>query len=350
MSKKKKEMEIDIDIDRNGIENNIYKKYKVNPNRYLNDIVQNPNREILNISPMIDLSCGGGIITGSTTIISGPPKIGKTTICLELAKAAQKLAKKTGKKRKIYYIDIENRLEKRDLSGDGLSLDPDDFEVVGSVEGQILSAEQVFQLIEDLARKFKDSIFFLDSLSMLCSEDELVYDFSKELRAAVPKMTAIFLRKMAQLLRPTNNTLVCIIHQHANQNARMPGSPTKVEGGGSKIQYASNYKFELKYKEDIFDSNDMKIGHKVHFKCSWHPADGSRTQENYFYHTFSKGLDSAKELADLARQYKLVTVSGAWIKLEDGQQFQGLDKFAAFLEDDEEYRNKIKKEINEIFS
>lgn len=334
-------------FDRSDIEKEIYSKFNIDTDKYFNDIVSGESYPTFSVSPRIDQACGGGIKEGTLTLISGPEKVGKTTLCLQVAASAQNY-NEDGIQRKIYYVDVENRLQKRDLKIDGLdTTDKSKFEVIGSTELNILSAEDVFQFIENLARKLNHCVIIVDSFSMLCSKSEMAYDFNDGMRPDVPKMSAVFCRKMAQILRPSHNTILGILHQHANQNARGPMSPQKQEGGGTKLQYLSDYKFVLTWKESDPKNAEVKTGHLVHFKCVWNPKD-SPSSESHFYHKFGVGIDKHKEAAEMAKDFGIVSTKGNWFELEDGKKFNGLDQFTEYLRQNNEVFNEIMSKINEI--
>ena len=94
------------------IEDKIYAELGINPSDYLNNIVMAKDYATYSISPRIDPTCGGGIKEGSLVLIEGPEKLGKTTLALTIGASAQNHDKN---KRKLIYIDTENRLQERDL-------------------------------------------------------------------------------------------------------------------------------------------------------------------------------------------------------------------------------------------
>ena len=72
----------------------------------------------ISVSPALDLALNGGILEGSWTIISGDPKTGKSTTCLQICKNAQ------DEGRPVIYIDGESRLKAYNLVGiEGLDLE-----------------------------------------------------------------------------------------------------------------------------------------------------------------------------------------------------------------------------------
>lgn len=326
-------------------EEDIFKEFGINPGKYMNDIVISEDYATFNISPKIDMTCGGGIKEGSLVLISGPEKLGKTTFCLAAAASAQNY--NDGITRKVYYIDVENRLQKRDLKAYGLKTDSDNLELIGSMEGKLLSAEDVFKLCEKLVSNIKNSVIVIDSISMLCTKSEMEYEYEDTFRQNVQRLTAIFCRKMMQILRPSRNTILGILHLHANQNATAY-SPKTVEQGGTKLKYAANYQFKLLYKEEV-KSGDEQIGNKVHFKCIFHPGE-TPAVESYFHHKFGHGIDILKENIELAKDIGVIKTAGSWLKCPNGQQFQGVEKLTDACRESPELYDLIVASIKDIYN
>jgi recombination protein RecA len=324
----------------------IFKEFGVTPHKYLSDVIMSDDYKIIPISPRIDATCGGGIREGAIVLITGNEKLGKSTFCLKAAASAQNI--KDGKKRIVFYFDIENKIERRDLAIDGLNTDEDSLVIIGSSNGELLTAETIFQMIEKLVATHQNCIFIIDSMSMLLTESELTYTFDKTFRSDAPRATSIFLRKIVQALRPSKNTLFCILQKMANQNASGPMAPQNKDGGGRKVQYVGNYKFDLTYKEAIKDKDDKVLGNKVHFKCVFHPASDVDSPESHFYHTFGVGVDEQKETIELAKECGLIQGSGAWFKFDD-QKIQGFENLIQYFRDNPKAYKAIQKSLKEVY-
>jgi RecA/RadA recombinase len=178
-----------------NIEQDIFKEFGIDPNKYLHDVITSDDYATFSISPRIDVTCGGGIKEGSLVLVSGLEKLGKTTFCLAAASSAQN--QNDGVHRKVYYIDVENRIQPRDLKAFGLKTDEENLSVIGSVSGKLLSAEDVFKLCEKLVSNVRNCVIIIDSISMLCTKAEMDYDYENQFRQDVQKLTAIFCRKMS---------------------------------------------------------------------------------------------------------------------------------------------------------
>jgi RecA/RadA recombinase len=72
------------------------------------------NRQVIPVSPAIDLGLGGGIREGSFVQMAGDPKSGKTTTAVQFAANCQK--EEYGS-RPVYYYDVEGRFGTNALDG-----------------------------------------------------------------------------------------------------------------------------------------------------------------------------------------------------------------------------------------
>jgi len=53
--------------------------------------VKNLRNKIIPITPKLDIAMGGGLQEGTFTILTGPPKVGKSSLSLQIAANAQKI-------------------------------------------------------------------------------------------------------------------------------------------------------------------------------------------------------------------------------------------------------------------
>lgn len=323
------------------------KDYKIVPDKYMQDNIFG-DYAVIPISPQVDITCGGGIREGSIVIVSGHEKLGKSTFCLQAAANAQCM--NDGIKRKIYFFDVENKLLPRDLKGiRNLDYeDPEKFQVLGSTEEGLVPAETYFNLAESIAKNEPHSIIIVDSFSVLLSKSELSYDFDDgRKRPDVPSMTAIFCKKMMQIVRPTKCIVMGINHVYTSQGV---GPAMLQESGGKKLQYACNYKFRLVSKSPEVKDGAI-IGNKVNFRCEVHPTDSSTPpKDSYeFFHRFGYGIDDVKDIIDMASLCGIINKKSSWYAYGETNLGQGMEKTREFLEKNQdvlsEIRNKLAEEL-----
>lgn len=299
-----------------------------------NSIVENP-RNILKTTLSLDIALNGGIPDGTIGLISGKPKVGKTTISLEILKNA------IDSGRPAYYVDIEKRCKKALLSTIN-GLDATKLNIISSTKGAILSAENWFQIIERCVKDNPNVVMVIDSLAMLStlSEQTEAAGDNRDM-GGVPKLMASFVRKMIPII-DSNNAILIFISQY--QTNRDPRSMKKYEEkGGLSIQYACSVWINADYAklwEKDPDSN-APLGHNVHLKIL-SSALGSPFLPCEVPIKFGKGVDRYRELALHCENLGIIEKSGAWYSMPGYEtKWQGIENFCDFLRNDNAEFNKI---------
>ena len=171
-------------------------------------------RTIIPISPSIDIITSGGITDGSWVGITGPEKAGKTILALTIAAKSQ--LPEYGN-RDIYYFNIEGRITPMHLQGiKGLILDKPRFNLIRSVKGKILNAQEYLEICSDVIKNHPGAVIIMDSFSALCDEKEMSEGLGKEIRGGTSKLVSQFLRLNNNIV-PVNKTIfIGLTQQIAN--------------------------------------------------------------------------------------------------------------------------------------
>ena len=292
---------------------------------------------VIPVSPKIDIALGGGVPEGSLFIMTGPEKVGKTITALTFCANAQTV------NRKVYYGNIEGRLRKRDLEGiASLSMKPEHLEIIGSTQGNILSAEKYLGIFDNLIHTQPDCICVVDSFSALSSESELTGDLTDTQVMSVQKVLAKFCRRISNVLPINKVTVVGITHLMANMSTFGRGK-AKVEKSGSALKYQVDVKLHATYSQPIMQG-DTQIGQTVHWQVVT-SAIGPPGQKVSSHIKYGRGIWKEMELADLLVDFGLVEKSGAWFKLPNEEKVQGKNNLAKYLEDNPDEYQKFEDEI-----
>lgn len=294
--------------------------------------------EVLSVGPKLDIALGGGVPEGSLFIMTGPEKVGKTVTALTFCANAQKHYE-----RKVYYANIEGRLKKRDLEGiTDLTLDSEKMQIIGSTEGNILSAEKYLSIIDNIVHTQPGSLAIVDSFSALSSESELTGNLEDVQVMSVQKVLAKFCRRISNVLPINRVTVVGITHLMANVS-RFGRGKTKVEKSGSALKYQVDVKLHASHSTPLMQG-DTQIGQTVHWQITT-SAIGPPGQKVESHIRYGKGIWKEMEMADLMIDFGLISKAGAWLKLPNGDKIQGKVNLAKYLEENpEEYAN-FRKEV-----
>lgn len=301
-------------------------------------IIDRP-KQIISVSPKIDIALGGGVPEGSLFIMTGPEKVGKTVTALSFCANGQ------AQNRFVYYGNIEGRLKKRDLEGiKELKLDPEIFQMVGSSEGHILCGEDYLGIFDKIVNGHTRSIAVVDSFSALAAEAELAGDLKDVQVMSIQKTQAKWCRRIANALPINNVTVVGITHQMAN--VAFGSRKTKTEKSGTSLKYQVDVKLEASHSEPILQG-DTQIGQKVHWKVvtSAIGAPGQKVESSIKY---GRGIWREYEIAELSCDFGIVQKKGAWLTVSEDEKFQGMANFAQYLEENPERAASLEKEIFEL--
>lgn len=341
MGRKKKE---DIEVVEQDTQTETKTKKKVNildTNMMSADFIMDEEHIIVPVSPLLDIGLNGGIPEGVLASFSGKPKCGKSTLALHFAANAQQ--PEYGSK-KIFYFDVERRLQKKNLKSIK-HLSVSDVNVIRSEKGHILDAASFLNGVTKVVNENPGSVVIVDSTSSLCSNDELTTEIGEKRRPDVPVLLAQWTRQMSQILGIQKCIIILI--QHVMDKQSYGGGIT--EDGGQKVQYHGDVKIRCKYVEKWTPSNSEKqIGQICHWDILWgalgqpSPADG--------YIRFGDGIDVETELIMVGTDLGLISKGGAWFTCDylEGQKFQGQENLRSFLVENPEHCLTLAKQIREI--
>jgi recombination protein RecA len=294
--------------------------------------------EVISVGPKLDMALGGGVPEGSLFIMTGPEKVGKTVTALSFCANAQKHYE-----REVYYANIEGRLKKRDLQGiTDLSLDPELMQIIGSTEGNILSAEKYLSIVDNIVHTKPGAITVVDSFSALSSESELTGNLEDVQVMSVQKILAKFCRRISNVLPINRVTVVGITHLMANMQ-RFGRGKTKIEKSGSALKYQVDVKLHATHSVPLMQG-DTQIGQTIHWQIMT-SAIGPPGQKVESHIRYGKGIWKEMEIADLLIDFGLISKAGAWLKLPNGDKIQGKVKLAQYLEENPEQYKAFRDEV-----
>lgn len=312
------------------------------------DFILERNKEIIPTTPAVDSILCGGVPEGLLMLITGPEKLGKTSLALTIIRNAQRMGK-IG-----VIVDAEHRLRKKILTGiEGLDISQEKLKIIRSTKGNILSAEQLLERAEQSLHDFPGSVLLIDSFSALCPavEQSAGYDDSVQM-AARAKLEAKFFRKVMPIVSINGNVVIGIAHVAANI-----GTPGTSENIGKKAQYNLDVKIKCKkpyVKNDKIEfewyAGDTQIGHRIIWECPTN-ALGAGGESAVGYLRYGHGLDDTAELISIGCELGIIKESGAgWKELPNGTKIQGWDNLYLYLtnEENEKLLEEIKKSVKEL--
>jgi RecA/RadA recombinase len=328
-----------------------------------NDFIDNPP-VVIPVSPAIDVGLHGGIPEGSWVTSSGQPKCGKTTTALSFAANCQK--PEYGK-RHVYYLSIEGRIKRMNLSGiDGLDVSEEALTIIQSEEERILSANDYLTIAAKILHAHPGCLIIIDSVSALCDEKEMTGGIGAETRGSGNKLFTGFCRQMANVVPLKKSIVWCILHLQQSQG--MYG-PNWTEKAAQALKYQADVQLRCQFDRPWnvgSKEKPIQIGQEVHWLVET-CALGSPGMKLTSWLRYGSGVDRTFELMKAAQDLGLIDVKGAWYTLsfmerhlvegekwgdelikENGYKAQGEEKLFARIKEDPSVLAALEKEVKEL--
>jgi recombination protein RecA len=298
----------------------------------------------------LNRALGGGFPYGRQVLLWGSKSSAKSSLCLQMIGMAQKEGKLCA------WVDAE------------MSYDEEWAQKLGVDTSQLIYSE---------ARSINDMVdvgvallhagvdlIVIDSISSLLpavyfekDSDELkALDQTKQIGAESKDLKHAWL-----MLNYANNrekpALIVAISQARNniQATYTQAAPT----GGLTTQFMSSTIVKLfssssdsqaiKAKIKVGDKLiEQKVGRKVRWEVlnSKTSAPGDSAEYDFYYRGDKIGIDTVGDLVDTAEMLGLVTRTGAWYQLENGEKLQGRDAFVSYVRENVEYQNELRLKLD----
>lgn len=309
----------------------------------------------------------GGVPYQKLIVSSGVEHSGKTLGACQLM--AQYQHENPGKV--CVYVDAENTLRGQEeflCKMTGLSTEEGKF-LRGEVDG--MSAEQIFDFIEDLQLKPWIGMIVLDSAPMLIPQEVLDSSSTvdKGMRASIAKALGVFIRKMTTLTARVGNILL-VINQVRIEKLHN-GAIRYNEPCGYALNYYPSFKMRFGTRkfinakgEEISDSKATEaVGFRISFSTTKSRVGATNRGGGYITYLYDSGMDYLGDLVATATTFGYITAGGAWITLTDplsgevlttkgGEplKFNGKQKLITFLKEHPEFAEKYTECLEQAMS
>lgn len=305
------------------------------------------SRNILHTPLSLDIALSGGIPDGTICLVTGKPKSGKTTVCLELLRNAQQ------RNRPTFYINIERRCTPELLSTIQ-GLDPDKLQVVPHRIDKPLTAEDYLNIIERIAKTQKKAVIVVDSIAALSTmtEQEELIGSNKDM-AGPAKLLSSFFRRAQQIVDANDVIIVFISQMISNRELR---GPKYIEKGGVAIQYACSVWLKVAWTQQWEKNPETNApdGHDMHITVQ-SSAMGRPFLPCTLPLRYGIGIDTVKDIVINAENLGLIEKAGTWYYIpmfsSDGgksaPKFQGLARLCNFLKENPDRLGQLESEIRD---
>ena len=301
-------------------------------------------------SPGLNRALGGGFPYGRQVLLWGSKSSAKSSLCLQTIAMAQKEGKLCA------WVDAEMSYDEEWAKKLGVDTSQLIYSEARSINDMVDVGVALLQAGVD--------IIVIDSISSLLpavyfekDSDELKsLENTKQIGAESKDLKHAWL-----MLNYANNrekpALIIAISQARNNITAM--YTQSVPTGGLTTQYMSSTIVKLfsstsdanaiKAKLPIGDKLiEQKVGRKVRWEVtnSKTSAPGDSAEYDFYFKGDLIGVDTLADLVDTAEMLGLISRTGAWYQLENGDKVQGRDAFIRYVRDNDEYQEELRSKLN----
>lgn len=307
------------------------------------------NLSVIPTSPSIDFRLGGGIPEGSFVLLRTRPKVGKTSLAMQIAQNALEQG------RKVYFVDSERRLTAyKYFQVKGFDIDNPNFKIFRSKNQTILCGEEIYHTVIALMKNPENAgaVFIIDSFSRIIGRETLEdTDVRSDRRDTAPKLNEDFCKKVGNLLRVNRCVLIGI--QHMMVDTSPMGMGKLVPKGGNGLEYDADIVLESRHRQldlngesiAMAKDEDELTGQMVRWDLPYNKllapyVSKENDQKILNYFLFGEGVWWAKEAMPVLEELGLLTRGGAWYTFTTDQidkKVQGTDNAIQVIDENRDY-------------
>ncbi len=271
----------------------------------------------------------GGIPRGRIVEIYGDESVGKTTICLHLIAAAQKLGLR------CLFADSEWSYEPAYAAFLGV-----DNSKLGMMREEI--GEHLLDRIEEAIRSGEWDLVILDSVGGLLSNKVAESDASDKNIAPQARLVSDFWRRIVPILFMKNVAFIALNHCYID----MMNHGATVIKGGKTLRYHKSISIRLQQKFGVtVKQGDKKVGKVITGIVKKNKVAGTEGLEVDGSIIFGRGFSVAADLMNDAMEAGVITKKGNTLFFGTDKLGIGLQRVRKAIEEDADLSERIKKAL-----
>jgi len=280
----------------------------------------------------LDIALGiNGYPKGRIMEVYGPESSGKTTVSLHAIAEVQKSGGRAA------FIDAEHALDP--VYARKLGVDIDEL-----LLSQPDTGEQALEIAEALVRSGAVDIIVVDSVAALVPQKEIEGEMGDSHVGLQARLMSQALRKLSGAINKSK-TIAIFINQIREKVGVMFGNPETTPGGRA-LKFYSSVRLEVRRAEQLKLGNDI-VGNKTRIKVVKNKmAPPFRVAEVDIM--YGEGISKEGEILDIGSELDIVQKSGSWFSYNEERLGQGRENAKAFLKENPEIRDEIRKAIIEL--
>ena len=283
-------------------------------------------------SILVDQALGvGGLPRGRVVEVFGPEASGKTTLTLHVIAQAQKAGGTCA------FIDAEHAMDPTYASNLGINVND-------LIISQPDYGEQGLEIAEMLIRSGAIDVLVIDSVAALVPKAEIEGDMGDSHMGLQARLMSQALRKLTPIVHKSK-TILIFINQIRHKIGGLPFANPETTTGGNALKFYASIRIDIRRIASI-KKLDKPVGNRLAIKVVKNKVSPpfKRVEVDLI---FGQGISKELDLLDAAIHYKVINQAGAWFSHGNEKVAQGRDNCLKKLASEEEFFQKIWKEVHE---
>lgn len=263
-------------------------------------------------SPRMNYCTFGGLPVGKLIEFYGEDHGGKTTSALDIVANYQHMPDA----RDVLYVDAENTLDAEWAKKIGVNVDS-----VYILQPKSQSAEEIFQIIEDVVSTGEVGLWVLDSIGALVSQQEMDKSMEERTYGGISLSLTRFGKKIEMLMQKYRVTGIGINQIRQDLNSTWGGYTTP---GGKAWKHLCSVRLQFskgKYVDErgneLTRSAENPAGNIVLMSMTKNKTCPPTRRTGFYTLNYLTGIDYMKDLVDVAIKYGIIAKRGSWFDVID---------------------------------
>jgi recombination protein RecA len=296
-------------------------------------------------SLLLDYAIGGrkellGIPRGRTTILWGPKGSGKSTLSYHIIANTQKAGGIAA------LIDTEFSFDPRYAAACGIDTDELLHVRCFTKDGELISLEDIWEIVENLVRSGEVQTVIVDSLDNMVPRVELEGEYGDSFMGKRGFLNAQAARKLVGPAK-RNNTALVLVAQVRHKLGVLFGS-SETMSGGEAIRHWASLRINMQPKNQIKEKGDV-VGRVIRCFIPWNkiaPPCGRVEIELYF----GEGFLKEAEILEMGAEADVIEKRSSYYYFSEDDFIQGKGKAIQYLKNNTELAESLESQIRERLS